>query len=89
MKPKELQNFENTVIRLDLHERENPYPFLTDFFREHPLRDAKEELWGLVKAALTSKQELTEDFERSNALSFYELLDRLLEVAFIINERVK
>lgn len=54
------------------------------FFNLYKLEDAQENLWSMVKAALTDEADKASVADRTNLLSFYENLKELIKAMYVL-----
>lgn len=76
--------------KLNREEIDDPYQVIADLFNYGHLPEIREQLWELLKAAITGNYCHDLDRrDRSNLLHFYEHLEKLIEVAHIIYQKNK
>lgn len=70
---------------LSQEEMENPIKVIHDFFSRQHLPEARKQLWELLKVAFIGNygKSLTR-MERSDLVSFYEQLEKLVEAVHVI-----
>jgi hypothetical protein len=72
---------------LSAAEIENPMLPVHDFFDRTDLQDARELLWGWLKATVTGNFNKTLNArERALILEFYENTERLIEAAYVLRQ---
>lgn len=65
---------------------ENPLPAITFFFVNHPLDEARAQLWNLFKGWLYTAAELPDSTELEDMLFFYEQLVEMLNLSYVYTE---
>ncbi|MFX1705734.1 HEPN domain-containing protein [Chitinophaga sp. CC14] len=77
----------NQPYKLSMTEVENPFAVVEDFFDHDYLYGHRDSLWEMMKSNVTgnySKRLSTK--ERENMVTSYEMIERLIESCYLINE---
>jgi hypothetical protein len=64
----------------------DPHPALRDFFTYYSLSDVREQLWELLKGAVTGTDH-QQPGERAGMLHFYEKLEKFIEAAYLLHTK--
>lgn len=77
----------NQPYKLSMAEVENPLTVVEDFFEHDHLYGNRDTLWEMLKSTVTGNyaKRLTGK-EKENMVAFYEMLERLIESCYLINE---
>lgn len=67
----------------------NPSSVLADFFEKFSMEYCKTELWSLLDAAITYKEQLSDDSYKANLLLYYECYASIIEIGWIIHSANK
>ena len=76
-----------TFRRLEASELENPMLALDRFFDFEHLPGIRELLWLWLKVTVTGSYSELEDKEKRELLDFYELLETLVEAAYLLQSK--
>lgn len=79
----------NQPLRLNEEQKRDPLPVLDDFFECYHLNETREILWEWLTEVISSPRSISfEPHERNNNLYFYEKIEGLIEVAFVMKNRI-
>ena len=79
-----------SYLHFDEEELRYPHQVFDDFFNAFHLQQARAELWQWLIVALGSEcGEYDDAKSRSNLIAFYEILESLVEAAWIIDQNRK
>jgi len=85
-----LQNkdFYGHPFLLTEEQKKKPLEVINGFFESLRLYEAREDLANLLKMALTSEgDEFSEPSQRANVIYFCQLIEELMEAAYILNSK--
>jgi hypothetical protein len=72
--------------KLTKEETQDPYSVISSFFDYAHLPHIREMLWNWLKTTVTENWHTLSGKERSDALYFYEKLEKLVEAVHLINK---
>lgn len=79
----------NQPLRLTKEQKRDPLPVLDDFFECYHLNDVREMLWEWVTEVISSQRSISnEALSRNNHLYFYEKIEGIIEVAFVMKKKI-
>lgn len=79
----------NQPIRLTKDQKRDPLPVLDDFFECYHLNEVRQTLWEWLTEVLSSQRSLAiEPLDRNNYIYFYEKIEGIIEVAFVIKNKI-
>jgi hypothetical protein len=78
------------IHNLTEEEKDDPYLVVQDFFSHIHLPEVREMLWASLKSTVTGNYpECLTRQEREDIVLLFELIERLVEAAHLINEKRK
>jgi hypothetical protein len=83
-------HWQNQPLRLTKEQKKDPLPVLEEFFQSYHLKDVRELMWNWLGAVITSGGSLSsEPLDRDDHLYFYEKVEALIEVAFVMKGKIQ
>jgi hypothetical protein len=79
----------NQPIRLTKEQKREPLLVLDDFFECYHLNDVRQLLWDWLTEVISSQRSIASDpLDRNNHMYFYEKIEEIIEVAFVLKKRM-
>lgn len=79
-------NWYNQPLRLSKEQKKDPLLVLEEFFQSYHLNDVREIMWNWLSAAVSHPMH---SFNGNDQLFFYERIEELVEVAYVIKHKLQ